>query len=277
MAYTPKTWRDYPSTETLVMASDLNRIEKGIDDAHKGLDNKLDKPETTGTADQVLTLGADGKPVWSDPSEDITVDDALSEISENPVQNKVIKSEIDKKIEKPTTQGTEGKVLKLDENLEPTWGEGGGNANNMIFDSKNEYESARDSGQIPEDTVCYYPEEGDSGEIYSEEETVIGTWIDGKPIYRKVIRGTYSTSGTNMTVPNGNANVEQYVRLEGFVNTTENINVPINTYSGTSTYVLAWGRTANASVPDSILFKCLHTNFDHRPFIIIIEYTKTTD
>ena len=97
MAYTPKTWRDYPSTETMVMASDLNRIEKGIDDAHKDLEKKIDTPETTGTADQVLTLGADGKPVWSDPSAEITVDDALSDTSENPVQNKVIKAEIDKK------------------------------------------------------------------------------------------------------------------------------------------------------------------------------------
>jgi len=33
--------------------------------------------------------------------------------------------------------------------------------------------------------------------IYSTEETVCGTWIDGKPIYRKVISGTLAEQNGN--------------------------------------------------------------------------------
>lgn len=35
---------------------------------------------------------------------------------------------------------------------------------------------------------------GGDGEIYSTEETRIGTWIDGKPLYRIVLTGTFTNS-----------------------------------------------------------------------------------
>ena len=51
-----------------------------------------------------------------------------------------------------------------------------------------------------------------SGNMYSTEETIVGTWIDGKPIYRKVITSTFglSTSGSKtLTLSNfGVNNVE---------------------------------------------------------------------
>lgn len=67
----------------------------------------------------------------------ITVDDALSDSSENPVQNKVIakevsdlKSAISQKQDAPSSTGTAGQVLGLDSNLDPVWvnqsGDGGG-------------------------------------------------------------------------------------------------------------------------------------------------------
>ena len=41
---------------------------------------------------------------------------------------------------------------------------------------------------------------GDLGkEVYSTNETVIGTWIDGKPIYRKVIELNNITVNTSWT------------------------------------------------------------------------------
>lgn len=57
-------------------------------------------------------------------------------------------------------------------------------------------------------TLCYImkltADETDCGDVYSTEEIKIGTWIDGKPLYRKVIEFTYpnSKNGTKIyTIP----------------------------------------------------------------------------
>lgn len=39
---------------------------------------------------------------------------------------------------------------------------------------------------------------GSSGETYSTEETVIGTWIDGKPLYRKCFQANNYTIALNV-------------------------------------------------------------------------------
>jgi len=79
---------------------------------------KQDSPENEGSAGQVLGLAfRDGHlvPVWITVSGGgITIDDALSNISENPVQNKVITSAINQKLDKPPTAGTSGQVLTSD-------------------------------------------------------------------------------------------------------------------------------------------------------------------
>lgn len=48
------------------------------------------------------------------------------------------------------------------------------------------------------------PADGTCWEVYSEEERRIGTWIDGKPIYRKVVTGLdVPTSPTYLRYPSG--------------------------------------------------------------------------
>ena len=100
---------------------------------------------------------------------------------------------------------------------------------------------------------------------YSENERIIGYWINGKPIYRKVISitTTATQSGTDANIPN----LEQVVNLYGQTSTQLPVNfyyAPANTYistfyaSGTIQNVCSQGyagQTAN----------------------VIIEYTKTTD
>lgn len=51
-------------------------------------------------------------------------------------------------------------------------------------------------------------------EKYSTTETKIGTWIDGKPIYRKVLSGTIGSSGyTSVT---HNLSIESVINIKGF-------------------------------------------------------------
>lgn len=48
-----------------------------------------------------------------------------------------------------------------------------------------------------------YEEVEDKGEIYSTEEQVIGTWIDGRPLYRKTVFYEAETSSQNLGVEIG--------------------------------------------------------------------------
>lgn len=73
MAYTKKTW----TTGEILTATGMNNIEDGIaanDTAITELNTtvaeKLDKPETEGTENQILALSADGKLIYIDKPKD---------------------------------------------------------------------------------------------------------------------------------------------------------------------------------------------------------------
>lgn len=111
-----------------------------------------------------------------------------------------------------------------------------------------------------------------SGEIYSTEETRIGTWIDGKPLYRKVyqVAGPTTTSGSISAFPvPGNV-----VNLSGFVkvNAGNSILYFPTTTNGPGIYYAAWVSSGNV---------CIYTTGSSwatgAPCTIILEYTKTTD
>lgn len=111
---------------------------------------------------------------------------------------------------------------------------------------------------------------------YSTEETRIGTWIDGKPLYRKVIQTT-SPSVLNQWVRIYDAtelNVEAVCNFYGFMwDETNQASALINFYSGTST----WANSCFWHSENAI--KIIITNPVHRnnPTTIVLEYTKTTD
>lgn len=101
---------------------------------------------------------------------------------------------------------------------------------------------------------------------YSTEEQVIGTWIDGKPLYRKVIYANSidCTEEGFKYVAHGISNLKQAPKLtyaiehDGHMETYNNV---INALSATPEnirlYVKAWGVIKN--------------------WYFTIEYTKTTD
>ena len=99
---------------------------------------------------------------------------------------------------------------------------------------------------------------------YSLDETIIGTWIDGKPIYRKFLY-------TNQQIPNStdvsSLNIETIVKIGGFVNSYGNI-VPIQ-YNDDTTRMAAY-----YSGQKTIVFL---SNSDSHVGYMFIEYTKTTD
>lgn len=105
---------------------------------------------------------------------------------------------------------------------------------------------------------------------YSTEEQRVGTWMDGKPIYRKVI--------IDKTVPTGidyfstGINIDTFINCDGIVINNENkLTLPIvNLYSGNAT-TSCWGNGSQIYIYSN------DSGLQGKPIYYILEYTKTTD
>ena len=107
-------------------------------------------------------------------------------------------------------------------------------------------------------------------ETYSTNEQVVGKWINGKPVYRKVFTiDSVSTLNTDMSFPANIDNLDTVVDFKGMVY-FENYSVPWNFYnwSNTSFAYIAFYRN------DSIWYR-INRAINSATFIM--EYTKTTD
>lgn len=78
-----------------------------------------------------------------------------------------------------------------------------------------------------------------SGAEYTDEEQIVGKWIDGKPIYRKVVQyTTASESGTSDRADISTLNIKDVVKFESLIKVSASI-YPIPYYVTTSSYVYA--------------------------------------
>lgn len=119
---------------------------------------------------------------------------------------------------------------------------------------------------------CPLPVTVDPDYVYNTDETVIGQWIDGKPLYRKVITGTLSSP---YSFVHNIANLGTIVRLEGYAksaSTTRNLNL---SYFGDA----SWDSELSINATYIIIeagssYLNAHTGYT---FTVTIEYTKTTD
>lgn len=110
---------------------------------------------------------------------------------------------------------------------------------------------------------------------YSTTETRIGTWINGKPIYRRVITTT-SPSAVNVAtrvVDITGWNLETLVR-DYFQITNPTYNI---TSSSNSDNVIAYMRLY--AQPDNIgyMVNVRNSSYLSKPIVITLEYTKSTD
>lgn len=105
--------------------------------------------------------------------------------------------------------------------------------------------------------------------VYSTDETVVGRWIDGKKIYRKVIN--YNMTTTSASIDLSSYNIDTMISQTGFnIQTSGNVtNIPI--YVEANDYVFTFYR----STTNVFELRCGNTTYGL--FKIIIEYTKTTD
>ena len=107
------------------------------------------------------------------------------------------------------------------------------------------------------------------GDLYSTNEAVIGTWTDGKPVYRKVITATGQSGDQNhRLIAHGISNIKRVVKTEAMATNNNGTSYP-NT--GKS-YVLEINKIDGTNIDTNIsgAFAGWYLHY-------ILEYTKTTD
>ena len=106
---------------------------------------------------------------------------------------------------------------------------------------------------------------------YSTAETRVGTWIDGKPIYRKVFHIT-NPAKTNTNYAIVSSSLDACVALYGYMKINDGTAVPVPQTDSSSTYSVL---LVNAS-------GYLRGRFSYADGLpvsvyVTVEYTKTTD
>ena len=117
-------------------------------------------------------------------------------------------------------------------------------------------------------------EEAGPTEYYSTEEVKTNkVWIDGKPIYRKVVKTGSLPNGTNKSVPHGISNVKFFTETKAMAK-----NPSTNHY-----YVLPFVSTTASSMigfwieGNNIWLRATADRSAFSESYAILEYTKTTD
>lgn len=108
------------------------------------------------------------------------------------------------------------------------------------------------------------------GDLYSTDEKMIGQWIDGKPLYQKVLTGTVSDT-THFNIPSGILihNVFGSFYKSGSSPVTIN---PVYLYSGGSSWLSWW-----VDYPHNYIEFNMSSQHSNMSGEIVIQYTKTTD
>jgi hypothetical protein len=113
-------------------------------------------------------------------------------------------------------------------------------------------------------------------DIYSTKEQVIGTWIDGKPLYRKVINATPTISNSSyqtISIKHNISDLKNVYKCNAFLHNTGN----------TQTYILPAETSAIQAIGISeinstnIIMYSKNDTWSGWIAEIILEYTKTTD
>ena len=118
---------------------------------------------------------------------------------------------------------------------------------------------------------CPLPTEVDPAYVYNTDETAIGTWIDGKTLYRKVIEVTTpSTANSNVTVYSGLTSDMIIQNMYGSVRISDITYASLNMFlDSTNDHCTTWRRDATN------IGMNVGASFVSKPTKIVIEYTKS--
>ena len=116
---------------------------------------------------------------------------------------------------------------------------------------------------------------GNTKSNYSTEEKVIGTWIDGKPLYQKTINcGGLANTGTIVT-PHNISNVDRIIKMTGTAySTSNNYTLPledIDAQAGINGTIRLYANNVN------VYITTYRNQTEYDESKVTLQYTKTTD
>lgn len=119
---------------------------------------------------------------------------------------------------------------------------------------------------------------GSGSDDYSTTETRIGTWINGKPLYRKVITGTLNAVSAGVVyednVSHGISNIDAILMISGGLTRA---NGSLISFGYTAPYNSSQNYFVSVNCNRTELLFRVSSGFETQPFTAILEYTKTTD
>ena len=113
--------------------------------------------------------------------------------------------------------------------------------------------------------------DGSENQIYSYDETPIGTWIDGKPIYRKSFNYT-ATTGEVIVADLSSLNIDTVCHMYGNFKDGNALIESIPFYLHSAYTVTPFYKLTDKSLRLTVNISNLSGTG-----VVIIEYTKTTD
>lgn len=111
---------------------------------------------------------------------------------------------------------------------------------------------------------------------YSTSEVNTGkTWIDGKPIYRRVFDTATPVNENAGTVATMNFVVDNMIKLEGFIYLTSYKNIVPIQYLASENYSYIYIQYNSSTT--NIVMAVKNAEYYNKRILIVAEYTKTTD
>lgn len=106
---------------------------------------------------------------------------------------------------------------------------------------------------------------------YSLDEVVVGTWLDGKPVYQKVLKFDFTSYSDSFTGALNISDLETLVKAEVYHVYTNGASIESARY-GTASYFFSWYISGgNVLVTNKI------NNISNYSYVVHLQYTKTTD
>ena len=110
---------------------------------------------------------------------------------------------------------------------------------------------------------------------YSATEHVVGTWIDGKPIYEITVDTGTLPNNTTKTIAHGISDLKAVIDLRGYARNTNNgINIPIPYVYKSGSYSKSLQAYSDAT---NITFISGENMSGYTESYVTLQYTKTTD
>lgn len=145
------------------------------------------------------------------------------------------------------------------------------NINKVTDDDMNEIKNVVNNNDDEMITINNKVTKLTNATTYSTDETVIGKWINNKPLYRKVLTGTLPTGSGENTFNFSGINI---INFYGEIKATSGATFLINTYY---TPITAYSISSWIDNSGNLKIECGSNYNTSSQYEIVIEYTKTID